>query len=201
MARIMTVDDEPDVRFVIREILEKDGHEVIEAGSGRECLQKLREEKPDLILLDIMMPGMDGWETLEKIRSDEATKSIPVAMVTVKSILSEKLERGESMKELADYIEKPLMREKFLERVRTILDTITEVEKMRKRLEAVRKTQLDLIMEEYETQVRQSLHRNIRIVLQEREDIEQKVFRELSSEKVQENEAKLMKLRSKRKFF
>lgn len=198
MARIMTVDDEPDVRFVIREILEKDGHKVIEAGSGRECLQKLREEKPDLILLDVMMPGMDGWETLEKIRSDEAMKSIPVAMVTVKSILSEKLERGESMKELADYIEKPLMREKFLERVRTILDTITEVEKIRKRLEAVRKTQLNLIMEEYETQVKQSLQRNIRIVLQEREDIEQKVFRELKPEKVQENEARLMRLRSKR---
>ncbi len=198
MARIMTVDDEPDVRFVIREILEKDGHEVIEAGSCRECLQKLRKGKPDLILLDIMMPGMDGWETLEKIRSDEATKSIPIAMVTVKSILSEKLERGESMKELADYIEKPLIREKFLERVRTILDTITEVEKMRKRLEAVRKTQLNLIMEEYETQVKQSLQRNIRIVLQEREDIEQKVFRELKPEKVQENEARLMRLRSKR---
>lgn len=199
MARIMTVDDEPDVRFVIREILEKDGHKVIEAGSGRECLQKLKEEKPDLILLDIMMSGIDGWETLERIRSDEATKSIPVAMVTVKSILSEKLERSESMKELADYIEKPLIREKFSERVRAILDTIKEVEKMRRRLEAVRKTQLNLIMEEYETQVKKSLQRNIRIVLQERENIEQKVFRELRPEKVQENEARLMRLRSKRR--
>ena len=77
MAKIMTVDDEPDVRFVIREILEKDGHKVVEAGSGRECLQKLKKEKPGQILWEAVY----GMLPKNKLR-DYRIKRLKLYMTT-----------------------------------------------------------------------------------------------------------------------
>lgn len=68
MAKIMIVDDERDIRSLVREMLEKEGYEVSEASAGEECLDRVKEEKPDLILLDIMMPTLDGWEVSKKTR-------------------------------------------------------------------------------------------------------------------------------------
>lgn len=152
--KIMTVDDEPDIRFMIRRILEKAGYEVTEAGSGEECLEKLKKERPDLILLDVMMTGLNGWETLKKIRAKEEWKSIPVAMVTVKSLLPEMQSRSMDIEELVDYVEKPFTREALLNRVKAIFDIVAEIESMRKRLESIRNTQLSAMIEEYETQAR-----------------------------------------------
>lgn len=84
MAKILVVDDEDDVRLVTMTILKRAGHDVKEAASGKECLKVLESHKPDLIILDVMMPGDDGWEVCEKIKMNNETGSIPVIMFTVK---------------------------------------------------------------------------------------------------------------------
>ncbi len=196
--KIMTVDDEPDIRFMVRRILEKAGYEVIEARDGRECLEKLKKERPDLILLDVMMPGLNGWETLKKIRAKEEWKSIPVAMITVKSLLPEMQSRSMDIEELVDYVEKPFTRKTLLNRVKAIFDTVAEIESMRKRLESIRNTQLSAMIEEYETQAKASLlHGNIRITLQE--TLQQKVFKDMELENAIKNEAALLELHNSRK--
>jgi len=85
MAKLLVVDDEDDVRLVTGTVLKRAGHEVIEAASGEECLKVLESRKPDMIILDVMMPGMDGWEVCEKIKTSTAFRDIPVIMFTVKT--------------------------------------------------------------------------------------------------------------------
>jgi two-component system response regulator VicR len=75
MTEIMVADDEPDIVYVIKAMLEKEDYEVIEAYSGEECLEKLEAENPDLILLDVMMPGLDGWE-ISKIIKEVSTSQL-----------------------------------------------------------------------------------------------------------------------------
>jgi len=114
------VDDEPEIRYITRRMLEKAGHEVSEAGNGEECLQKLKAEKPDLILLDVMMPGLKGWEVCRKIKAEEKTRSIPVVMFTVRTS-EEDLEESRKCGAEA-HINKPFDREKLLETVNRILN-------------------------------------------------------------------------------
>jgi len=119
MAQIMVVDDEADVVHLVSGILEKEGHETIPAYSGEEALEKLEEVKPDLITLDIMMPGMDGFETLTRIRENEYTSSIPVVIISVKQ------EPDDIVKGLTlganDYFTKPYNKTILLAKVRSIL--------------------------------------------------------------------------------
>jgi CheY-like chemotaxis protein len=84
MKKILVVDDEPDVTYLVKEMLGREGFEVEEANSGEEALEKINDEKPDLVLLDIMMPEMDGWEVSRKIKTDRATKDTIVSMYSVK---------------------------------------------------------------------------------------------------------------------
>lgn len=84
MAKILIVDDEEGVRVVARTILKKGGHEIMEAEGGKEGLRMLESWTPDIIILDVMMPEMDGWEVCEKIKSEPKFKGIPVIMFTVK---------------------------------------------------------------------------------------------------------------------
>lgn len=116
----MVVDDEEKIRYVIRKILEGEGYEVIEAEGGSQCLEILENEKPDLILMDVMMPKMNGWTTVEKIKSDEANKDIKICMLTVKSTGRD---RDKSLIEVgADWhISKPVKSEDLLEAVRWLL--------------------------------------------------------------------------------
>jgi len=85
MAKVLIIDDDPDIRFLAIKILRKEGHTIVEADSGIEGWEKIREEKPDLILLDIMMPGEDGWEICRKLKGSDATRDIPVIMFTVRA--------------------------------------------------------------------------------------------------------------------
>ncbi|MFQ5976043.1 MAG: response regulator [Candidatus Hydrothermarchaeales archaeon] len=85
MAKILLVDDEPVLVDLTKMILEKDGYEVLVAKNGGECLEELEKNRPDLILLDIMMPGESGWEVCRKIKEDEKTRDIPVVMFTVRT--------------------------------------------------------------------------------------------------------------------
>jgi CheY-like chemotaxis protein len=82
VAHILIVDDEPLNRQVLEVMLAPDGYSVRSAASGEEALASAAEHPPDLILLDIMMPAMDGYEVVRRIKADEATKNIPVIMVT-----------------------------------------------------------------------------------------------------------------------
>jgi CheY-like chemotaxis protein len=82
VCRILVVDDEPDLRFVLRRIFEKAGHEVADAGHGAEALDCVRGSLPELVVTDMMMPVMDGHELIRLLRADPATAQIPILAVT-----------------------------------------------------------------------------------------------------------------------
>ena len=84
MSRIMVVDDDPDHVFVLKIALRKEGYDVAEAYSGKECLSKIAKVKPDLVIVDIMMPDMDDWEVCKKIKENPLTSLIPVSMLSVR---------------------------------------------------------------------------------------------------------------------
>ncbi|MEJ2564301.1 MAG: response regulator transcription factor, partial [Anaerolineales bacterium] len=114
--RILVVDDEPRMIQVIRMNLEHDGFEVFEAPSGTKALEKLRDQIPDLIILDVMMPDLDGFETLRLIRE---ISTVPVIMLTAKGEEDDRvrgLELGAD-----DYITKPFSPRELVSRVRAVL--------------------------------------------------------------------------------
>ncbi len=100
MPTVLVVDDEPDVLNVTEKVLKKHGYDTLEAGSGEEALRKVKEERPDAILLDIMMPGIDGWEVSKEIRESEELGDLPIVML---SVLSEKKDREKSFDYGADW--------------------------------------------------------------------------------------------------
>ncbi len=118
MEKIMVVDDEPDTVDLIKLVLETEGFEVISAYSGRECLEKLRIEKPAAVLLDIMMPEMDGWEVFHKIK--QKYKDLPVAILTVRDRDIDKM-MGLHVLKADDYITKPFGRQELVDRVKKII--------------------------------------------------------------------------------
>lgn len=84
MAHILVVDDSPTEIHVFKTMLEKNGHQVTTAQSGEEGVQKAQEVQPDLILMDVVMPGLNGFQATRKISRDPATRDIPVVMITTK---------------------------------------------------------------------------------------------------------------------
>ena len=82
--RVLVVDDEPDVLLLCRVNLEFEGYEVMEASDGVEAMSRVRERRPDVVLLDVMMPRMDGWQVLNELKADDELKDIPVVMLTAK---------------------------------------------------------------------------------------------------------------------
>jgi len=83
--KILVVDDERHIVRLVQVNLEREGHQVVSAFDGKEALKKVESEKPDLIVLDVMMPHMDGFEVLKRLKSDDKTKDIPVVMLTAKA--------------------------------------------------------------------------------------------------------------------
>jgi len=83
--KILAVDDERHIVRLVQINLMKEGYEVVTAGTGREALDKVRSEKPDLVVMDVMMPEMDGFEALEKMKADPTMQNIPVIMLTAKA--------------------------------------------------------------------------------------------------------------------
>jgi CheY-like chemotaxis protein len=82
MRRVLVVEDEPENRLLLQVILSTEGYQVVEAEDGRAALEAVERERPDIILLDVMMPGMNGYVVLERLRADPATATIPVIMLT-----------------------------------------------------------------------------------------------------------------------
>ena len=117
--KILSVDDEPANQLVIDEILEDD-YEVKLVYSGEECLENVKSFKPELILLDINMPGIDGYETCERLKEDPETKSIPVIFLSALSTTEEKLKGYEVGAD--DYIPKPFDHDDLLRKIEKCLD-------------------------------------------------------------------------------
>ncbi|MFQ5887743.1 MAG: response regulator [Candidatus Hydrothermarchaeales archaeon] len=156
MSTIMVVDDEKDVRYVVRQVLERNGYTVIETSNGKECLEKMKEKRPDLVLLDIMMPGLDGWGVLGEMQRDSSLKSIPVTMFTVKPLTTETLRKKE-IEGLVNYIVKPFSKEGLVKSISQTLDSLSKAGITKKKLEDVS----DEIAEEYDKLSRRTvLHKN-----------------------------------------
>src|SRR5687767_618094 len=94
MSRILAVDDDPDVLALLDVTLKRGGHEVALAADGDEALEVLRSQPLDLVLLDVMMPGRDGWSVLDEIKSDAALAAVPVIMVTARGEPMDRLRGG-----------------------------------------------------------------------------------------------------------
>jgi CheY-like chemotaxis protein len=82
LSRVLIVDDEPDLRFLLRRILESAGHEVSEAGNGADALSAVRRSRPDVVVTDMMMPIMDGVELIQRLRGDPTMRDIPIVAVS-----------------------------------------------------------------------------------------------------------------------
>jgi len=119
---VMVVDDDSDVREVTRLVLEQGGYHVLPADSGTEALRRLEGSRPDLILLDINMPGMDGWQVLRLLKVDERTRAIPVAMFSIKMEVRDRV-HGIQDGAVA-YLTKPFSPEELLKGVRRIFDAL-----------------------------------------------------------------------------
>ena len=125
MAKILIVDDDPDMRLAIGSVLRSRSYDVVEAGDGEEALRKLKEEKPDLMLLDLLMPKMDGFAVVKELKNtQEDYSNIPILIIS--SIREEashrryELEVGHEL-DVDEYIEKPIEPFILLERVQRLL--------------------------------------------------------------------------------
>jgi two-component system, OmpR family, response regulator VicR len=118
--RILCVEDEQEMIDLIRLILGRRGFDVKGATGGKEGLRLVREEHPDLVLLDLMMPDMDGWEVYQQMKADEKTRDIPVIVVTAKA---QNIDRvlGIHIAKVDDYITKPFSPQDLLNSVEKVL--------------------------------------------------------------------------------
>lgn len=119
--RILCIEDESEMIDLIRIILSRKGFEVEGASGGEEGLKKIHAQKPDLVLLDLMMPDMDGWEVYQQMKADEKTRGIPVIVVTAKAQSIDKV-LGLQIAKVDDYIAKPFSPEDLLSSVERVLE-------------------------------------------------------------------------------
>ena len=128
--KILVVDDNKSLVVVMERILQKEGYDVRTALDGSEALQKIQAEKPDLIILDILMPGIDGYEVCRQLQADAKTASIPVVFLSSKGDIDErKGAAGVGLKEVKraydygaiDFLHKPISSQELLTTVRSIL--------------------------------------------------------------------------------
>jgi len=130
--KVLVVDDEPDVLLLCRVNLEFEGYEVVEASDGEMAMQVVREENPDVVLLDVMMPKMDGWQVLAALKADDDLKDIPVVMLTAKVQDQDQI-RGWSSG-AAEYITKPFSPLALSQVLQDVLSNDPEEEERRRRM-------------------------------------------------------------------
>ena len=128
----MVVDDEQDLLDLIEYNLKKEGFSVLKAENGLEALETAREQNPDLVLLDIMMPKMDGLEVCEKMRSDAELRHIPIIFLTARG--DEKTEVEGLDLGADDYVTKPISTTKLISRIKAVLRRFSETEEEVNRL-------------------------------------------------------------------
>lgn len=118
--RILCIEDEPEMIDLIRLILGRRGFDVSGAAGGTAGLKAIREQLPDLVLLDLMMPDMDGWEVYQQMKAEESTRHIPVIVVTAKAQSIDKV-LGLHIAKVDDYIAKPFSPQDLLTSVERVL--------------------------------------------------------------------------------
>jgi len=118
--RVVYIEDEQEMVELVRLILSRKGFEVIGAYGGQEGLKKVQQENPDLVLLDLMMPDMDGWEVYQQMKSGETTRHIPVIVVTAKAQSIDKV-LGLHIAKVDDYISKPFSPQELVDSVEKVL--------------------------------------------------------------------------------
>jgi DNA-binding response OmpR family regulator len=124
--RVVCIEDEPEMIDLVRLILGRKGFDVIGANGGIEGLETVQRERPDLVLLDLMMPDMDGWEVYQQMKADDDLRNIPVVVVTAKAQSIDKV-LGLHIAKVDDYITKPFGPQELLESVEKIIGEV-EVE-------------------------------------------------------------------------
>jgi twitching motility two-component system response regulator PilH len=119
MAQILIVDDSPTEAHVLKGMLEKNGHQTFTAENGTEGIERAKELKPDVILMDVVMPGLNGFQATRQLTRDAATSSIPVIIVTTKD---QETDRVWGMRQGAkDYITKPVSEADLLAKINSVM--------------------------------------------------------------------------------
>ncbi|HNB50798.1 MAG TPA: response regulator [Anaerolineales bacterium] len=118
--RIVCIEDEPEMIDLFKLILTRRGFEVIGANGGRQGLELVKQIKPDLVLIDLMMPDMDGWEVYQHLKGEEDTQHIPVIVVTAKAQSIDRV-LGLHIAKVNDYIAKPFSPSALLESIEQVL--------------------------------------------------------------------------------
>jgi len=118
--KVVCIEDEPEMIDLVKLILGRKGFELTGAVGGREGLDAVRRIKPDLVLLDLMMPDMDGWEVYQQMKADEDLKTIPVIVVTAKAQSIDKV-LGLHIAKVDDYVTKPFGPQELLQSVERVL--------------------------------------------------------------------------------
>ena len=117
--RILCIEDEPEMIDLMRLILSRKGYQVTGATGGQAGLEKMQQELPDLVLLDLMMPDMGGWEVYQQMKVDEKLKGIPVIIVTAKAQSIDKV-LGLHIAKVDDYIAKPFNPSELIDSVENV---------------------------------------------------------------------------------
>ncbi|GAB4402582.1 MAG: hypothetical protein OHK0052_25840 [Anaerolineales bacterium] len=119
--RLVYIEDETEMIDLVRLILNRRGYEVIGANGGLEGLETVRREKPDLVLLDLMMPDLGGWEVFQQMKASEETRSIPVIVVTAKAQTIDRV-LGLHIAKVDDYISKPFSPQELFNSIEKVLN-------------------------------------------------------------------------------
>jgi len=120
--KILVVDDEPTIVRLMEFILARQGHEMIVAVNGEEALEKIQSQHPDLLLLDIMMPRIDGYEVAQRLRADPATAALPIIMLSAKA-QDEDIRKGVEVG-VDEYVTKPFTPDHLVQVVTKYLDRL-----------------------------------------------------------------------------
>jgi CheY-like chemotaxis protein len=121
MDRVLVIDDEPDVLLLCRLNLQQHGRELLEASEGSRALELARERHPDVIVLDLMLPGMNGFDVLETLKRDASTSDIPVVVLTAKSLRADR-ERSQELG-ASGFLTKPFLPSELCAMVDSLLPT------------------------------------------------------------------------------
>ncbi len=135
MTRVLVIDDEAPIRLLCRVNLEAEGMEVLEASDGPTGLEKARNDGPDVILLDVMMPGLDGWQVAEELIDGESTSSIPIVFLTARAEARDRA-RGLDLGGI-DYVTKPFNPVELAPLVRELIDRVERGERDELRREKI----------------------------------------------------------------
>ena len=122
--RVLLVDDYPDAREMYSEYLEYSGFEVVEASNGMEAIQRAVDDAPDIILMDLSLPVMDGWEATRRLKADEATRHIPIVALTGHALAG--ASEGAKRAGCDSFVTKPCLPDDLVVEVRRMLGTVKQ---------------------------------------------------------------------------